>query len=130
MEAITYLYVKEVVTSRFTKIGVPYSTLFNRLAKYNMSFESNRSLLMAMCEHMQVAASASNGSLEGDDEATHLPNCDLMIKAINNYSDFMEINDNYKQPPINTTKLVVLTIIIFFTVVGNFGVVLAILLRR
>ena len=31
---------------------------------------------------------------------------------------------------INSTKLVVLTIIIFFTVVGNFGVVLAILLRR
>ena len=31
---------------------------------------------------------------------------------------------------INTTKLVVLTIIILFTVVGNFGVVLAILLRR
>ena len=31
---------------------------------------------------------------------------------------------------INTTKLVVLTITIFFTVVGNFGVVLAILLRR
>ena len=30
----------------------------------------------------------------------------------------------------NTSKLVVLTIIIFFTVVGNFGVILAILLRR
>lgn len=86
---------------------------------------------MAMCEHMQ--AQATNGS-DDENEAlvgAHFPNCDLIRKAINNnYTDFMDADDGYKQPPINTTKLVVLTIIIFFTVVGNFGVVLAILLRR
>ena len=38
--------------------------------------------------------------------------------------------DSHKEPEIDTSKLIILTIIILFTVVGNFGVVLAILLRR
>ena len=57
--------------------------------------------------------------------------------APKNMSDFEEtevvsvgLDEGTSSHKINTTKLVVLTIIIFFTVVGNFGVVLAILLRR
>lgn len=78
--------------------------------------------------------------------------CDFMANLLQNISNSIDtmsdaslsssptvgnltFNDTYDalgeaRHKINATKLVVLTVIICFTVVGNFGVVMAILMRR
>lgn len=102
-------------------------------------------LFREMCENTRVT------NMTFEDQSTE---CDFMADLFHNISHSIDgmgpqstilssspatnltYNDTYdalsegRHHRINSTKLVVLTVIICFTVVGNFGVVLAILMRR
>ena len=67
----------------------------------------------------------------------------LDLSNVSSYMDQMNFNSSqnlttnstmkfsgHRPPKVDVVKLVVLAIIIFFTVVGNFGVILSILARR
>jgi hypothetical protein len=100
-----------------------------------MSQGQHQLRLMAMCKEYEESQENNTSVLNGVEG--QLTNCDLLLKGMNEVpTELMATNMTYeamapeKEYKINTTKLVVLTIIILFTLVGNSLVVLSILLRR